>query len=189
MRLHTLVATQATDLMQGWGSMLSALFSAVALVIVIVIFRQERRERREERARTDMQQANLIQIRVRLGRTPEDSLDFGSVLGEAINRSSAPISDVTMVVRDKYQPDVRTTEYVSEIIPDRSMVVQFGLPRAVNYQGNIEPGEITEMMITMDYFATIFFTDAAGLRWERSTRRPPTRYTDPAPASRRPRNK
>lgn len=153
-----------TDWMQGWGSILSLPLSLGALIFTGWLLRHEIRVRREEKADTAAAQARLVVARalgvVLTDIDPNTGHQVGPMVGlkwQIKNYSQAPIFDAIVSVeewQDNRWGEVIETEASGTVKCDSSL--EFGFdPR--------------EALVKVE------FTDAAGLRWIRTTGEPPER--------------
>lgn len=159
-----LLASRTTDLMQGWGSIVSAFAAVGALIFTGWLLKHEIRVRREEQA--DAVQAQARQVvgtlyqEYRKTTNPETGQEEGPIVGffwRVTNYSNAPVINVTGSVT--YPPGrTHATQHVIRELKTTADGTCYCDPPVVR------PADFEISNASLE----IEFTDSHGLKWRRT---------------------
>jgi hypothetical protein len=171
-------APSVTDWMQGWGSILGVILSGLAVIFTALLFRHERNMRREEKADADAAQARLVVGRIiKISRDLEHGVEASEGSGRAVvwkvkNYSSMAVFNVEVWIDETWDfgptVDFLNTEEKHDVVEDELLGVTTPRdPIEERYPG----GDFD----LSKYNISVTFTDANGLRWERTNFNEPER--------------
>lgn len=153
-----MVAT-ATEIMQGWGSVLSTLFSAFATLITLLLYRHEVRSHRLERRDAEAAQARMIVLQVESELVEQGQMTV--LKGSCVNFSSMPITDVCLTA-------LRTGEALSTTQPRRrAMIGPSEHWHEIWNVGDVAWRPTETLLELVNAQLRLEFVDAAGRRWLR----------------------
>lgn len=161
------MASPTTDLMQGWGSILSAIFAALAFSVAVALYLHERQTRREERQRIEAQQANLVLLQVRPEVFPGGKTAIYYVAGEVLNESEAQICAITTQVTDMVTGRISRGQEV--LLPKGNRFSwQVHVP-----EEPLGPADLDSIALLARFRISAVFADANGRSWRREGLDPP----------------
>ena len=153
-------SASTAELMQGWGAVAGAVFSAVAAIAALLLYRHEVKYRRGERREAQAAQARLITLHLEIEQVEAGSMTI--VRCTCTNHSSQPIVNARMAVSRAGQP-MPTQQY-----RNRHLTAPGDHWDELWNTGAATWRPTTESIELIDVEAHLEFVDAAGHRWQRT---------------------
>ncbi|MFG2044983.1 hypothetical protein [Dactylosporangium sp. NPDC048998] len=161
------VASTATEVMQGWGSVVGALFSAFATIVTLMLYRHEVRTNRLERQDTEAAQARMIALRVE-----SESVQAGQMTVlkcTCMNYSSMPITDVRMTAVRSGEAPGSANPRMRAMLGPNDQWDEIWNAGEVTWRPTGNSIELLDVQLSLD------FIDAAGRQWTRVGQERPRR--------------
>jgi hypothetical protein len=157
----------ASETMQGWGSVVGALFSALAAIAALLIYRHEKRTHRLERRDVEAAQARMVTLDVEVEQIEADNMIV--VRCVCVNHSNMPIMNTHMSVANRgHLGEARPTRGRAFIAPHDEW-------DEIWDAGEVMWRPTSYSIELLDLEACIEFVDASGCRWKRVGQEQPKR--------------
>jgi hypothetical protein len=161
---------QITDWIQAWGSVLSLIVAAIALLFTGLLLRHEIHVRRAELADTIAAQARLVVPQL-YAESAVPQVATRSIRWSVRNYSSAPVTNLRIEIGWQDRVELMVDRHVV-LEPNAQIEEELGLTQPI-VRRVADPKPAARRL-----YISVEFTDAAGLLWVRDGTQPPRRITD-----------